>query len=198
MTTSTIPLAPLQWAIWEALKEADSLKKLVSYRKLAQAANASIRGVRDALIVLEKEGGVRSKITVRTPDEQGMRIELNTLKPFRPASLKETKGLLKREGNYRQTVCVCLLVLVTDATQSKSKSGCGRQRSVRRGFQVSVDSDMSCCFFCMKVGKVPVHFFNDARRSTPHSKRQPIDIKTCASCLHLPLRTPHFEVTDPT
>lgn len=104
MTTSTIPLAPLQWATWEALKEADSLKKLVSYRKLAQAANASIRGVRDALIVLEKEGGVRSKITVRTPDEQGMRIELNTLKPFRPASLKETKGLLKREGNYRQTV----------------------------------------------------------------------------------------------
>lgn len=101
---SAIPLAPLQWATWEALKEADSLKKLVSYRKLAQAANASIRGVRDALTVIEKEGGVRSKITVRMPDEQGMRIELNTLKPFRPASLRETKGLLKREGNYRQTV----------------------------------------------------------------------------------------------
>ena len=104
LNNSTIPLAPLQWAIWEALKEADSLKKLVSYRKLAQIANASIRGVRDALSVIEKEGGVRSKITVRTPDEQGMQIELNTLKPFRPASLKETKGLLKREGNYRQTV----------------------------------------------------------------------------------------------
>ena len=103
-SNSTIPLAPLQWAIWEVLKEADSLKKIVSYRKLAQAVNGSIRGVRDALSVIEKEGGVRSKITVRTPDEQGMRIELNPLNPFRPASLKETKGLLKREGRYQQTV----------------------------------------------------------------------------------------------
>src|SRR6266404_7619709 len=104
LNDSTIPLAPLQWAIWEALNEADSLKKLVTYRKLAQVTNASIRGVRDALAVIEKEGGVLSKITVRTPDEQGMRIELNTLKPFRLASLKETKGLLKRGDNYRQTV----------------------------------------------------------------------------------------------
>ncbi len=100
----TIPLAPLQWAIWEALKEADALKKLVSYRKLAQATNASTRGIRDALLVIEKEGGVLSRTTVRTPDEQGMRIEVNALKPFRSASLKETKGLPRREGNYRQTV----------------------------------------------------------------------------------------------
>jgi hypothetical protein len=76
----------------------------VSYRKIAQSVNASIRGVRDALAVIEKEGGILSKITVRTPDEQGMRIEINGLKQFRRASLKETKGLLKREGDYRQTV----------------------------------------------------------------------------------------------
>lgn len=111
---STIPLAPLQWAIWEALKEADSQKKLVSYRKLAQATNASTRGVRDALNVIEREGGIQSKITVRTPDEQGMRIELNTLTPFRSASLKETKGLLKREGDYRQTVDRKLYILPAD------------------------------------------------------------------------------------
>lgn len=101
---SPIPLAPIQWVVWEALKEAESAGKLVSYRKLAQTVSASIRGVRDALVVIEKEGGIRTKITVRTPDEQGMRIALNTLKPFRPASLKETKGLLKRGANYRQTV----------------------------------------------------------------------------------------------
>lgn len=101
---SSIPLAPIQWATWEALKEADSAGKLVSYRKLAQTVSASIRGVRDALAVIEKEGGVRAKVTVRTPDEQGMRITLHTLKPFRSASLKETKGLLKRDGDYRQTV----------------------------------------------------------------------------------------------
>ena len=101
---SPSPLAPIQWATWEALKEAESSGKLVSYRKLALAITASIRGVRDALAVIEKEGGIRAKVTVRTPDEQGMRIALNTLKPFRPASLKETKGLLKRGGDYRQTV----------------------------------------------------------------------------------------------
>ena len=103
-SSGPIPLAPVQWAIWEVLREADATSRLVSYRRLAQAVNASIRGVRDALAVIEKEGGILSKITVRTPDEQGMRIEINSLKQFRKASLKETKGLLKREGDYRQTV----------------------------------------------------------------------------------------------
>jgi len=111
---SLIPLAPIQWATWEALKEAESAGKLVSYRKLAQAVNASIRGVRDALAVIEKEGGIHAKTTVRTPDEQGMRIALNTLKPFRPASLKETKGLLKRGTDYRQTVDRQSIVLPSD------------------------------------------------------------------------------------
>jgi len=101
---TSIPLAPVQWAIWEALKEAEVLGKLVSYRKLAQSVNASIRGVRDALAVIEKEGGIRAKVTVRTPDEQGMRVTLHSLTPFRPATLKETKGLLKRSNDYRQTV----------------------------------------------------------------------------------------------
>src|SRR5262249_42333780 len=99
-----IPLAPGQWATWEALKEAEVSGKLVSYRKLAQAVNASIRGIRDALAVIEKEGGIRTKVTVRTPDEQGMRVTLHPLTPFRPATLKETKGLLKRSNDYRQTV----------------------------------------------------------------------------------------------
>ncbi|HEV8718014.1 MAG TPA: hypothetical protein VGX03_35010 [Candidatus Binatia bacterium] len=99
-----IPLAPVQWAIWEALREAEAAGRVVSYRRLAHRANATIRGVRDALAVIEKEGGIRSKVTVRTPDEQGMRIALNPRKRFKPASLKETKGLLKRGSDYRQTV----------------------------------------------------------------------------------------------
>ena len=112
--SSRIPLAPVQWAVWDALREADIAGRLVSYRKLAQVVNASIRGVRDALAVIEKEGGIRLKVTVRTPDEQGMRIELDALKPFRPASLKETKGLLKRHSNYRQTVDWKSLALPSD------------------------------------------------------------------------------------
>src|SRR5712692_3331109 len=112
--SSSIPLAPVQWAVWEALREADAAGRLVSYRKLATAVNASIRGVRDALAVIEKEGGIRLKVTVRMPDEQGMRIELDALKPFRPASLKETKGLLKRHSNYRQTVDWKSLALPSD------------------------------------------------------------------------------------
>jgi hypothetical protein len=102
--TKPIPLAPVQWAIWEALCEADAAERLVSYRKLAHAIHASIRGVRDALAVIDKEGGIISKVTIRTPDEQGMLIRVDRSRPFQKSSLKETKGLLKREGNYRQTV----------------------------------------------------------------------------------------------
>src|SRR5581483_4122403 len=103
-TTKNIPLAPVQWALWSALRAADMADQVVSYRKLALVANASTRGIRDALAVIEKEGGIRSKTTVRTPDEQGMRIEIEPSISFRLASIKETKGLLRRDGNYRQTV----------------------------------------------------------------------------------------------
>jgi hypothetical protein len=99
-----IPLAPVQWAVWNALQSADATGVIVSYRKLAAAANATIRGVRDALHVIEIEGGIRSKLTVRTPDEQGMRIEINRERSFSAASLPETKGIAKRGIDYRQTV----------------------------------------------------------------------------------------------
>lgn len=99
-----IPLAPVQWLVYEALLAADSAGTLVSYRKLAQAANASIRGVRDALAVIEKEGGIQAKTTVRTADEQGMRIMVNRTVPFTKASVSKTKGLARRGASYRQTV----------------------------------------------------------------------------------------------
>ncbi len=103
-TAKNIPLAPVQWALWSALRAADLADQVVSYRKLALVANASTLGISDALAVIEKEGGIRSKTTVRTPDEQGMRIETEPSTNFRLASIKETKGLLRRDGNYRQTV----------------------------------------------------------------------------------------------
>lgn len=106
--TNTIPLAPVQWVIWQELNRADIQNHVVSYRKLARIANASIRGIRDAFAVIEKEGGIRSKETIRTFNEQGLRVRINVQTPFRLATLKETKGLLKRENYYRQTVCVCI------------------------------------------------------------------------------------------
>ena len=110
----SIPLAPVQWALWSALRAADMADEVVSYRKLALIANASTRGIRDALAVIEKEGGIRAKTTIRTPDEQGMRIETEASTSFRLASIKETKGLLRRDGNYRQTVNRQSLALPAD------------------------------------------------------------------------------------
>jgi len=71
---------------------------------LAQLANASIRGVRDALDVIQREGGIRRRETVRNAHEQGLSIELNFDVPFRSVSLTETKAILKRGSSYRQTV----------------------------------------------------------------------------------------------
>ena len=99
-----IPLAPVQWVIWQELNKAEVQDKVVSYRRLARVASASIRGVRDAFAAIEKEGGIRSKETIRTPEEQGLRVRLNTEIIFRMSTLKETKGLVKRGGHYRQTV----------------------------------------------------------------------------------------------
>jgi hypothetical protein len=102
--SQTIPLAPVQWTVWQVLQNVQSTDKIVSYRMLAQLANASIRGVRDALDVIQREGGIRRRETVRNAHEQGLSIELNFAVPFRSASLTETKAILKRGSSYRQTV----------------------------------------------------------------------------------------------
>ncbi|MEW6301208.1 MAG: hypothetical protein AB1671_26320 [Thermodesulfobacteriota bacterium] len=99
-----ILLAPVQWAVLLSLREAEARGEIVCYRKLAQSANASIRGVRDALAVIEKEGGIRTKVTIRTADEQGLKVTLNPTTRFQPASLREAKGIRKRGIIYRQTV----------------------------------------------------------------------------------------------
>jgi len=86
-----------------ALQQADKTNTLVTLKKLAQTANATVRGVRDALTVLGKVGAIVSRQTVRSADQQGLRIAVDHKKAFRAASLKETKGILMRGSVYRQT-----------------------------------------------------------------------------------------------
>ena len=67
-------------------------------------AKATIRGVRDAMQVLEETGGILSKQTVRTATEQGIQFTLDHSISFRQASLKETLGIPKRAYIHRPTV----------------------------------------------------------------------------------------------
>lgn len=122
-TRDTILLAPVQWVVWQELQKADIQDHVVSYRKLARIAKASIRGIRDAFSIIEKEGGIRSKETVRTSDEQGLRVHVNTQTLFRLATLNETKGLLKRRNYYRQTVDRQSPVLPTDGLRMYVSNG---------------------------------------------------------------------------
>ena len=67
-------------------------------------AKATIRGVRDAMRVLEEAGGILSKQTIRTATEQGIQFTLDHSISFRQASLKEALGIPKRASSYRPTV----------------------------------------------------------------------------------------------
>ena len=64
---------------------------------------ATIRGVRDAMRVLEDAGGILSKRTVRKATEQGIQFTLDRSISFRQASLKETLGITKRAYSYQPT-----------------------------------------------------------------------------------------------
>lgn len=112
--SQAIPLAPVQWRVWEAICQAETDGKIVSRRELASIAKATIRGVRDAMNVLEEAGGILSKQTVRTASEQGIRFTLDHSIPFRRASRKETLGIVKRAYSYRPTVGRRPVVLPAD------------------------------------------------------------------------------------
>lgn len=99
-----IPLAPVQWRVWEAISQAEGEGRIISRRELASMAKATIRGVRDAMRVLEEAGGILSKQTVRTAVEQGIQFTLDHSISFRQASLKETLGIPKRASSHRLTV----------------------------------------------------------------------------------------------
>ena len=116
--SSEIPLAPVQWRVWEAICQAETEGKIVSRRELASLAKATIRGVRDAMRVLEEAGGILSKRTVRSASEQGIQFTLDHSILFRRASRKETLGILKRTYSHRPTVGRGTVVLPADGRSS--------------------------------------------------------------------------------
>jgi len=96
-------LAPLQWAVWGLLQEADTAGRTVSYRQLARETKSTIDGVRKAVGVLMKEGGILTKQTVRTAQEQGFRVIVNRSSRFRRGTVNEAKAILKRGLSLGQT-----------------------------------------------------------------------------------------------
>jgi hypothetical protein len=100
---NAILLAPIQWAVWIALKEAEKTGRLLSYRQLAKEIRATPDGVKKAVFVIQKEGGISAKEIVRTAREQGFRITTNPDAQFRPGTLNEGKGVLKRGVSFGLT-----------------------------------------------------------------------------------------------
>ena len=115
-----IPLAPVQWRVWEAISQAEEESRVISRRALASVVKATVRGVRDALSVIETAGGILSKETVRTATEQGIRFTLDRSVPFRQASRKETFGITKRDSYHRPTVDGRTVALPADGRLSMS------------------------------------------------------------------------------
>ena len=96
LPTHAIPLSPLQWRIWGALIEAHKTDALVTYQELAKKVGSTKGGVRDAVYVIQKEGGIREKTVFRQANPQGMRVRINADVPFYPVSTKQAQGVLKR------------------------------------------------------------------------------------------------------
>ena len=94
-----IPLAPLQWRVWQALRDTEG--KVVSLKGLATQVSGSIPGVRQAIQVIEREGGVLSRETIREKTQegailQGFRIALNHAISFQQVTSKEAHRVQKR------------------------------------------------------------------------------------------------------
>jgi hypothetical protein len=97
---SSIPLAPLQWRVWEVLQNCKG--KVVSYQGLASQVQGSIPGIRQAIRIIEREGGILSRITVREKTAegavlQGFRVVLNQATSFHAISSQEAHKLQQRQ-----------------------------------------------------------------------------------------------------
>jgi hypothetical protein len=89
--------------VWLALKSAETVGRSISYRQIARETKSTINSVRKALRVIQKEGGIFAKETIRTADEQGFRVILNHNVTFRRGTLNEAKAILKRGLSLGQT-----------------------------------------------------------------------------------------------
>ena len=96
-------LAPLQWAVWCSLQSSETSGHITSYRQIAKETNATADGVKKAVNVIQKEGGIIKKEVIRSATEQGFRVILNHEAVFRAATLNEAKGVLKRGINLGLT-----------------------------------------------------------------------------------------------
>ncbi len=97
--TESIPLAPLQWRIWQVLLTAEN--KVLSYQGIASQVKGSIPGIRQAIRVIEKEGGILSRMTVREKNAegailQGFRVVVNKAMMFHSISAQEARKLQPR------------------------------------------------------------------------------------------------------
>jgi hypothetical protein len=118
--SETIPLAPLQWRVWQVLLESEG--KVVSHQGVAIRVNGSIPGVRQAIQVIEREGGILFRQTVREKTQegailQGFRVRLNHAMSFRQISAKESH-LLQKRGLIHHHVADHLIYPRTDTSDS--------------------------------------------------------------------------------
>ncbi|HZT35288.1 MAG TPA: hypothetical protein VFA15_05180, partial [Nitrososphaera sp.] len=106
VTTSpanAIVLAPVQWAVWLVLKEAEKTGRVLTYRQIAKEIHATPEGVKKAVFTIQKERGISKKEIIRTAREQGFLIKVNPEAQFRPGTLSEGKGVLKRGVSFGLT-----------------------------------------------------------------------------------------------
>jgi hypothetical protein len=99
-----IPLAPLQWRVWQALVTFEG--RVISYQGLASQVNGSIPGIRQAIRTIEREGGILSRTTVREKTVegailQGFRVVLNHAISFHQISSQEAHRLQQRNPTPR-------------------------------------------------------------------------------------------------
>lgn len=119
-SASSVPLAPLQWRVWQELQISEG--KVLSYQGIASLVNGSIPGIRQAIRTIEREGGILSRLTVREKTQdgailQGFRVRLNPTIVFHPISARESHKLPQRKL-HSQVISDHPIQLLSDISDS--------------------------------------------------------------------------------
>lgn len=96
----SIPLAPLQWEVFQALKEMSETGEILSFRQIGERISANPMGVKRAARTLERVGALLSKQVIKTSTIQGIQVEINPELRFHMVKRKDAYGLPKR-GRYQ-------------------------------------------------------------------------------------------------